>query len=139
MKISVWDGAVSMNVVDKDNNEIVVTPENLEQVFPKRMEGRMVVAPSIYVTGLGFGITWRVTMAKVFPPESRSASDVFKDIVEKETPPPAESESADLPTVEMTPIESDRPETPPNRGITGGATAPPAPGPKKRKSQVAPA
>jgi hypothetical protein len=140
MKISVWDGAVSMNVVDKDNNEIVVTPENLDQVFPKRMEGRMVVAPSIYVTGLGFGITWRVTMAKVFPPESRSASDVFKDIVEKETaPPPAESESTDLPTVDALPTESDRPETPPNRGITGGGTAPPAPGPKKRKSQVAPA
>lgn len=100
----------------------------------------MVVAPSIYVTGLGFGITWRVTMAKVFPPESRSASDVFKDVVEKESaPPPAESESTDLPTVDVPPTESDRPETPPNRANTGGATAPPAPGPKKRKSQVAPA
>jgi hypothetical protein len=141
MKISVWDGAVSLNAVDKDNNEIAVTPENLDQVFPKRMEGRMVVAPSIYVSGLGFGVTWRVTMAKVFPPESRSAADVFKDIKEpeekKETP--AEME-ATVPTTEDDVVEAppeERAPTPPTRSITGGG-APAAPA-KKRKSQVAPA
>jgi hypothetical protein len=137
MKISVWDGAVSMNVVDKDNNEIAVTPENLEQVFPKRMEGRMVVTPSIYVTGLGFGVTWRVTMAKVFPPESRSAADVFKDVKEpEEKVVPTEMETI-VPTTEddVAPPPEERAATPPNRATTGGA----APSVKKRKATVAPA
>jgi hypothetical protein len=140
MKISVWDGAVSLNAVDKDNNEIPVTPENLDQVFPKRMEGRMVVAPSIYVSGLGFGVTWRVTMAKVFPPESRSAADVFKDVQEPEQKKevPAEME-ATVPTTEDDVVEAppeERPATPPNRATTGGAGGGTV---KKRKAAVAPA
>jgi hypothetical protein len=123
-------------------NPVYVSPETLPTVFPKGVVCGLVLSGSVYVlAGGGFGVTWRVTMAKVFPPESRSAADVFKDIKEpeekKETP--AEME-ATVPTTEDDVVEAppeERAPTPPTRSITGGG-APAAPA-KKRKSQVAPA
>jgi hypothetical protein len=98
MKISVWDGKVSMSVCDARDMDVAVTPENIEQVFAKRIEGRMVITPSIYVTGTGFGVTWRVTHAKVFAPNKVTASQAFSDIRE----PDAEDDEQEIevPTIE---------------------------------------
>jgi hypothetical protein len=58
--------------------------DNLATVFPKRCEASIVVSPSIYVTGTGFGVTWRITYAKVSPPQRTTAADVFRDEIEEE-------------------------------------------------------
>jgi hypothetical protein len=58
--------------------------DNLASVFPKRCEASIVVSPSIYVTGTGFGVTWRITYAKVSPPQRTTAADVFRDEIEEE-------------------------------------------------------
>jgi hypothetical protein len=94
MKVSVWDDQVGLEAVDPAGNPIAVTLDNIEQVFAKRIEGRMVIAPSIYVTGTGFGVTWRVILAKVFPPSKPSAKSAFADIKEPDEPKEDEDEVA---------------------------------------------
>lgn len=84
LKISIWDGQVGMDAVDANGATIELNEENLAQVFAKRVECRMVLTPSIYVTGTGFGVTWRVVMAKVFPPSRVGAKAAFADIKEPE-------------------------------------------------------
>ena len=122
MKISIWDGQVGMDAVDEKGNAIVLTEDNLEQVFAKRIEGRMVLAPSIYVTGTGFGVTWRVVLAKVFPPSRVGAKAAFADIKEPEDDEPAK---LDIPVAEAFPDEEETNEEIKPRS----PTPPPAPAP----------
>ena len=85
MKVGVYDGRVAMDVAGPDGKPIQVDVDNLAEVFPKRVEASIVVAPSIYVTGTGFGVTWRVTFARVAPPQRLTAAQVFADEIEEET------------------------------------------------------
>jgi hypothetical protein len=106
MKVGVYDGRVSMDVVDHVGKPVPVDIDNIAEVFPKRVDASVVVAPSIYVTGTGFGVTWRVTFAKVSPPQRVTAADVFKDEIEEESRNPSSSaaapyEFADAPTEEQ--------------------------------------
>lgn len=78
MKVPVYDGKVNMEAVDTSNKQIALTLENLEAVFPKRMEARFVVTPSIYVSGQGFGVTWRISYAQVCPGQRVTAAQVFE-------------------------------------------------------------
>ena len=108
-----------------------MTLDNIEQVFAKRIEGRMVIAPSIYVTGTGFGVTWRVILAKVFPPSKPSAKSAFADI--KEPDEPKEDEDEDAPAEEQqieVPVAHEEEE--PTRS-EAPAPAPVAAAPKGRK------
>jgi hypothetical protein len=84
MKIPVYDGQVSMEAVDNTGKPIALTEGNLEQIFPKRVEARLVASPTIYVSALGFGVTWRVTYAQVFPTQRVTAAQIFMDDVEEE-------------------------------------------------------
>ena len=84
MKVPVYDGNVAMDVVDSMGKPVEVTPENLANVFPKRSEASLVVQPSVYVSGQGFGVTWRVTFARVCPPQKTRAADVFADEIKNE-------------------------------------------------------
>ena len=86
MKVPVYDGRVSMDVTDSTGRPVEVTVDNIQSVFPKRVEASVVVSPSIYVSGQGFGVTWRVSYAKVAPPQRTTAADVFRDEIEQETP-----------------------------------------------------
>jgi hypothetical protein len=88
MKVPVYDGQVSMDVVSHDGKPIEVTTENLAQVFPKRVESSIAVAPSIYVTGQGFGVTWRIIFARVSPPQRMTAAQVFADEIDEELKAP---------------------------------------------------
>ena len=148
MKISGWDGQVSLDAMDAAGNSIPVTLDNIEQVFAKRIEGRMVIAPSIYVTGTGFGVTWRVVLAKVFPPTRMTAKAAFADIKEpeddatEELDGEGEESSVQVPVVE----EQERAASPVNnRANTGGAgggtvtspSAAPAKGGRKRQAVAA--
>ena len=142
MKISVWDGQVSLDAMDPNGESIAVTLDNIEQVFAKRMEGRMVIAPSIYVTGTGFGVTWRVVLAKIFPPTRMSAKAAFADIKEPEEEVGGDEEEAEesvqVPVAE--PEEETRPPSPQvYRANTGGGAAATAPktGGRKRAAVAA--
>ena len=84
MKVPVYSGDVAMDVTDHQGKRVEVDIDNLASVFPKRCEASIVVSPSIYVTGTGFGVTWRITYAKVSPPQRTTAADVFRDEIEEE-------------------------------------------------------
>ena len=84
MKVPVYDGRVAMDVTDSFGKPVEVTTDNLQQVFPKRVEASVVVSPGIYVSGQGFGVTWRVSYAKVSPPQRTTAADIFRDEIEQE-------------------------------------------------------
>jgi len=144
MKISIWDGQVGMDAVDEKGNTLVLTEDNLEQVFAKRIEGRMVIAPSIYVTGTGFGVTWRVVLAKVFPPSRVGAKAAFADIQEPDADPEDKPSAATIPVADAFPEEDEqeeqeaepvkpRAQTPPPQPAP---TAPPAAPKKARKAQA---
>ena len=84
MKVPVYDGRVAMDVTDSQGRPVEVTTDNITQVFPKRVEASVVVSPGIYVSGQGFGVTWRVSYAKVSPPQRTTAADIFRDEIEQE-------------------------------------------------------
>ena len=133
MKISFWDGQVSLDAMDPNGESIAVTLDNIEQVFAKRMEGRMVIAPSIYVTGTGFGVTWRVVLAKIFPPTRVTARAAFADIKEPEED---REEELDEDTVEV-PVAEARPPTPEEQPRYAAAAAAPAKTPGRKRAAVA--
>ena len=89
MKVPVYSGEVAMDVTDHLGKRVEIDLDNLASVFPKRCEASIVVTPSIYITGTGFGVTWRITYAKVSPPQRLTAADVFKDEIEEEIRAPA--------------------------------------------------
>jgi hypothetical protein len=102
MKVGVYDGRVAMDVVDHIGKPIALDIDNITEVFPKRVDASVVVTPSIYVTGTGFGVTWRVSFAKVSPPQRTTAADVFKDEIEEESKNPSSSTAAPYEFAEAT-------------------------------------
>ena len=56
-----------------------IRPENVADIFPKRVECNLVISPSIYVVNQSFGVSWRIDYAQVFPTERLSARAVFAD------------------------------------------------------------
>ena len=133
MKVPVYDGRVTMDVVDHVGKNLEVDIDNITQVFPKRVEASIVVSPSIYITGQGFGVTWRVSYAKVSPPQRTTAADVFRDEIEEErkaTPAAAvveEEETIEQEEVSVPIVEEESPSAPP---------APAAPAPANRRRKV---
>jgi hypothetical protein len=98
IKVPVYDNRVNADVIDNRGNPMPVYPNNLLSVFPKGVEANMVVSGSIYViAGGGFGVTWRLTYAQVFPRAQMTAKNVFADDLEQgedETAPLTESQPA---------------------------------------------
>jgi hypothetical protein len=95
MKVPVYDGRVSMDVVDNSGKPIEVNLENISTVFPKRVDASVVVAPNVYISGTGFGISWRIGYVKISPPQRASAAQVFADEIEEETKGYAPAQAAD--------------------------------------------
>jgi hypothetical protein len=112
---------VNMDVVDMATRPIAVTTENLQQVFPKRMEARFIVSPSIYVSGQGFGVTWRVSYAQVSAQSRVSAAELFE----------AEDEPEDVPQVAQVPQAEE--QTQEEVFEQESPSAPPAPAPAPAK------
>jgi hypothetical protein len=94
MKVPVYDGQVSMDVADSTGKPVLVDLENISAIFPKRVEASIVVTPSVYVSGQGFGVTWRITHARVAPPQRLTAAQVFADEIEEETNAPVSAAAA---------------------------------------------
>jgi len=136
MKIGVWEGKVSLQAVDQEDTELTVTEENIQQIFAKRVDARVVVSPSIYVTGTGFGVTWRVTMAKVFAATRMTAKQAFADLKDEDAvaaPAAAPSEE------DATPDEETNEDTPPAPAPSPSfmEPAPAAPAKKTRRVMAA--
>jgi hypothetical protein len=130
MKVPVYPNdkgvpTVNMDAVDMANRPIPLTPENLESVFPKRMEARFIVNPSIYVSGQGFGVTWRISYAQVSAQARVSAAQLFE---------PEETE--DAPQTAQVPQETEEQE---EQQEDESTETPPAPAPAPVAAPPAPA
>jgi len=100
LKIPVYDGRVSMDAVDASAKPMALSVESLRSVFPKGVAGNLVVSGSVYIIGQGFGVTWRVTMAQVFPQSRLTASSVFEAVDDVPEEAPAEEAQVEVPTTE---------------------------------------
>lgn len=130
-KIPVYDGKVSMEIVDGNRNSMYATPQSLSSIFSKGVEGNLVVSGSIYVmSGGGFGVTWRVQAAQVFSRASVTAADVFAADDDEDAPIEAPVSAADAFPAEETAHDEDRPATPVGRAAP--AVPPAAPARKRR-------
>ena len=130
MKVPVYDGRVAMDVTDSAGKAVAVDTDNIANVFPKRVEASIVVSPGIYVSGQGWGVTWRVSYARVTPPTRTTAADVFKDEIEQELKagPAATQQVTDYDQQDETPEEEEEVSVP----FVETPTAPtPAPVPAK--------
>ncbi len=127
MKVPVYDGRVAMDVTDSYGKPVEVTTDNIKQVFPPRVEASVVVSPGIYVSGQGFGVTWRVSYAKVSPPQRTTAADIFRDEIEQEV------NTATAVPLEETEVEQEEISVP---MMEETPTAPaPAPAPAQQKNR----
>jgi hypothetical protein len=138
MKVGVYDGRVAMDVTDHLGKPVVIDVDNITEVFPKRVDASVVVAPSIYVTGTGFGVTWRVTYARVSPPQRVTAADVFKDEIDEEARAPPAAPAAAAAYADEDQEETNQEEEISVPFIEQTPTAPPpAPAPAKNRRRVA--
>lgn len=110
LKIPVYDGRVSMDAVDATTKPIFLTVDSLRSVFPKGVAANLIVSGSVYIIGQSFGVTWRVSMAQVFPQTRLTAASAFEAVPDEEaeqenteTTPAQEAESVELPVVEAAP------------------------------------
>jgi hypothetical protein len=78
-KLPVYDGKVSMDVIDANENDIVVQPSGLQETFAKGCQAKIVASGSIYVIGQGFGLTWKPSYVQVHQRKRQTARDMFKD------------------------------------------------------------
>ena len=140
MKVPVYDGRVAMDVADGQGRPVEVTTENIQQVFPKRVEASIVVSPSIYVSGQGFGVTWRVSYARVAPPQRTTAAQIFADEIEQEIKgePLAETQEEEE-QEEVTVAYVEAPSAPPvtPTQVPVAPVAPAAPAKNRRRVAVA--
>jgi hypothetical protein len=84
MKIPVYDGRISMDAVDASTKPIFLTVDSLRSVFPKGVAANLIVSGSVYIIGQSFGVTWRVSMAQVFPQTRLTAASAFEAVPDEE-------------------------------------------------------
>jgi hypothetical protein len=106
LKVPVYDGRVSMDVVDSKTMPYHLTVDSLRSVFPKYVECNLIVSGSVYVIGQSFGVTWRITFAQVFQPSRLTAASVFS----KEEEPVLEDEAPEVPAELVRQTVQDIPE-----------------------------
>jgi hypothetical protein len=135
IKVPVYDNRVGVDIIDTKGNPVYVTPSSLNTVFPKGIEANLVVSGSIYViAGGGFGVTWRLTYAQVFPQARMTAANVFmpeeEEAEEEETAPapapaPAETDTAidvEIPDLDDAPAPVAAPAPAKKRRVAAPAT-----------------
>jgi hypothetical protein len=126
MKVPVYqdsDGktSINMDVINASGQNMELTLDTLPKIFAKQTKASLVVSPSIYVSGQGFGVTWRITFARVASAQRRTARDVFADEIEEE-------EIGSGSTVAQTEEEQTEEQTEEEQ-VEETPTAPPAPAP----------
>jgi hypothetical protein len=123
VKVPVYDGSVKSDIIDNVGNPIYSTPESLVSIFPKGITANLIMSGSIYViAGGGFGVTWRLTYAQVFPYMKLTAADVFKseegdDVPEDEEQEPTQSQPLLQEEVQQTPPQVQEQQPPPQAPV----------------------
>jgi hypothetical protein len=140
-KVPVWEGKVNMSVIDAESNPQDVSLDTLASLFPKASSAKAVVVGSIYVAGLSFGVTWKITDAQVFHQRRMTAADKFRDDdddVEVPAPAPAPAPAAFVSPSdeeeygEETTVTEDAPAAPAPAPVPAPAPAPAATGGRRR-------
>jgi len=109
IKVPVYDNRVNVDIIDTKGNPVYVSPTSLNSVFPKGVDANLVVSGSIYIiAGGGFGVTWRMTYAQVFPQSRLNARSVF--MADEEDGEEAEEET-ETPQVPQNSVEETQEET----------------------------
>ena len=130
LKIPVYDGRVSMDVVDSSAKPVYLTIDSLRSVFPKGVGANIIVSGSVYIIGQSFGVTWRVSMAQVFPQNRLTAASAF-EAVDDDGGNSATGSVTEVAPTQETPVE----DAPVQETLPESA---PAPG-RKRRTAAAPA
>jgi hypothetical protein len=125
-KVPVWDGEVNTEVIDSNDNPVTVSLDTLPSVFPKAMSASVVVTGAVYIAGLSFGMTWKITDAKVEVQKKRTIFDKFRD--EEPAAPPTEA------AVPVVPPQDDE-EGPLSEDETAAAPVVPVPAPAPEPEQ----
>lgn len=142
MKIPVYDGKVCMDVISSDRKPVRVETDTLLDIFPKRVEATLVVEPSIYIMGQGFGVTWKVVFAMLHPTSRLTAAQVFADDLDEEVSAPRATEQRSLVATfdeeaeQAGPIEAEAVEYQEEEEAPAPAPVPP-PAPVKNRRRVA--
>lgn len=136
VKVPVYEGSVRAPVEDNMKNPVYVSPETLPTVFPKGVVCGLVLSGSVYVlAGGGFGVTWRLQAAQVFPPARARMTDFF---AAQEAPEEEENLEEGGEVVDVDAAAGGggggRPATPPDQPVQAQEPSAPA-----RKRRVAPA
>jgi hypothetical protein len=86
VKIPIYDNQVKCAVEDSSKNPVYLgSPDDLMTAFPKGAGLNLVLSGNIYIlAGGGFGVTWRLGAAQVFPPSRPRLTDFF-DVIEAPT------------------------------------------------------
>jgi hypothetical protein len=138
LKVPVYDNRVNVDVVDPRGNPLYVVPSGLKTSFAKGCEANLAVSASIYImAGGGFGVTWRITHAQMFPKERITAAAVFSDSIQEEDDVQESEEVEESTPVVVTgpALEVEIPDT----YDESAAPAPPAPQKTERKRRAVPA
>jgi hypothetical protein len=82
VKVPIYDGQVKCAVEDGAKNPVYLgSPDDLVSAFPKGAGLNLVVSGNIYIlAGGGFGVTWRLGAAQVFPPSRPRLTDFFEAV-----------------------------------------------------------
>jgi hypothetical protein len=121
LKIPVYDGRIAMDVVDSSTKPVYLTLDSLRSVFPKGVAANLIVSGSVYIIGQSFGVTWRVSMAQVFPQTRLTAASAFEAV-------PEEDGNESLAAEETSPTQEQEAEPP----ATEAPAEAPVPGRKRR-------
>jgi hypothetical protein len=97
------------------------------------MEARFIVNPSIYVSGQGFGVTWRISYAQVSAQARVSAAQLFEPEETEDVPQtaqvPQETETEEQ-------VQEEEEETPAPAPAPAPVAATPAPAKVARRRPV---
>lgn len=105
VKIPVYDGSVKSDIADGNGNPIYATPDSIVSVFPKGVSASLVISGSVYtISGGSFGVTWKLTFARVYPQTKLTAKDVFKDETADEEDQDEEAQVEDAPAQVAAPV-----------------------------------
>lgn len=133
IKVPVYDNKVSVDFVDNRGQPMYASPASLSAILPKGVESNLAVSGSIYViAGGGFGVTWRLTYAQVFPQARMTAAQVFADEIEEG------DEDEEIVQPSSTPVEPTLTSAPLDVEIPDlDAEAAPAPAPARKRRVAA--
>jgi hypothetical protein len=131
LKVPVYDGKVAMDLIDSEDNDVLLTPDTLADVFTKGTSAKFVLQGSIYMVGQSFGVTWKPKHGQVFQRKRQTARDFFKaDKEDEEVEVEAEEETKEE-TVEAEASQQPTPSEPEAEAIPAAAESKPA---RRRKA-----